>query len=826
MRLGLGLAISNPRQSAGGVAAPDYVVNNDTDWTNTMAIGAATLSGKVIEIRGAITNVSMSGKSFSSPTTVRCAAGGSIRRLNLTGPITNLTLKNCLFQMSGWPKAHNESVYFNNGSYSGIVFDGCTFRHGYGAGLVDYDTTAQLTEYTRVDNVQTATTASAAYALTWQDPVMTSGWVEFFNRGAATVYVKFGTAGVVATTGDTAVPAGGYLRFSSASPANSTHVAILAASGTVQVNARTEIGLLEYVADAFGATGGASLADLTLKNCSITDMGNGFKGLPIVSGVAVMMDCSTRRVYMDQSAVTVSPTGSLYVLRNSFGIPFSRQGIPEASNGDARDPHSDLIQHFASGTGKIGPIYLAGNRTYHQAVRGGVGAQGAFISDNNFSPSYDLFFSISDMFLGGMPNGMASGEAGFPVAGFFIYGDTVVDPRDITATSNLVFQNVAASQHVYIGKTLSAGRAVAGMVIFDGGANLAGVSNPALVFSNMAGAIGAADRTALDAAMTTVGAYAGMGAAAAANAVDWTTSDYASVIKWDQLPSGADWDDLTAQPVSTLTTLALRRILNRRAGQTVSVSAGTEWQSYASDGVTVVQAWTTSSGTIQPDQFIAIRGTTSASNLTATTLGVTINGFLQSVSLTTAAATPSVYHTQSGTGPYFRDPANAIPGSTTRMEWAANVYIPSAVATTVKLFSQESTGCDFELLNSGLMRLTLEDGAGTALITQSGVGNYLTGQWVLIELDVDMVAGTAITKLNGSVVNTKTFTAANQTFQTAREISFLGSSTGTNLAPSGILVDYLQCYFTTGGTRTLRKLINGNAATVNADGWKLGGNAT
>ncbi len=829
MGIQFGISLSSRRAlgGGGGVTPADYIITSDAEWTTLMGNSAATLSGKIAEIRGALGDITLNGKAFTTPFVVRGGAGGSIRRFQLTGVVDKLTLRGLTWQMTGWPKTHDSTVYFNGGTFSGLRFESCILRHGYGAGLADLDPVGTYPEYTRVDNVQSATVTSTRYALTFQDAAATGAWIEFFNRGAANVYYKLGDNTVVATAADTlAVPSLNSVRSASFNPQTTTHIAIIAASGTQQINARAEIGLTEYLAAAFAASGSANVVDVIISDCEVRDMVNGFKGIPPASSLAVLMDSRTRRVYMDQSAMTIKPGGTLYVARNSFGLPFARSGIAEALNGDARDPHGDIGQHFASGTGTIGPLYYAGNRQYMQPVRAGVTSQGLFISDNDFTPSYDKFFSISDMMLGGAANGMNTGEAAFPAAGTMIYGATVVDTRDITAQTRMRFENVAAGQHAYIGKSVSVGQL--GVAIYDQSLDLTGITDPATVFTDLTAARTATTRATLEAALTTVGPATGMGAAATASVIDWTTTDHTAVILWPNIPSGVEWANLPAQAVNTLITLPLRRVLNRRASQTVVPGTGVEWRSVATDGVTEVQAWTTSSGTIAVDQFIQIRKTSSATGLTAVDFAVTINGFTQTAVVTTVSVAPSVFHTQSGTGPYFRDPANATPANTTRLEFRANIYPTVLTATSFKIFTQESLSCDLEMMNTGGFRLAVKDGANVTVLSLAlSSGVYSINQWQEIALDVNHTAGTATLTNNGSTIGSWSWTPTAAPYaQTAREIGLLGTTSGTSLAPSGWQIEYAECYFTTGGVRTLRKNVSGNAATVNADAWKLGGNAT
>lgn len=202
----------------------------------------------------------------------------------------------------------------------------------------------------------------------------------------------------------------------------------------------------------------------------------------------------------------------------------------------------------------------------------------------------------------------------------------------------------------------------------------------------------------------------------------------------------------------------------------------------------------------------------------------------QSVTNNVAAAA-STFTTVAG-GPYFVDPAN-VPANTTRIEFEARLSLVAypAAGVTSRLFAQESTGCDLLITTNGGGTATtwgrsIEDGTGVIQST----GDTLVDLPALdtmftVVYDADLSAGTVDIIVNGSTVFSDTFTAATPTFQTAREISFLGTSAGGNLMPIGTEVEYLRAYFTTSGVRTLRKEIAGDAAAVNADLWKFGSDA-
>jgi hypothetical protein len=818
-------------QSSGGAppAPADYIITNNSEWASTMALGAATLAGKVAEVRGALSAVTINALAPASTFTIRGGSGGSIRHLDLTGTVNRITFSGLTWQMTGWPRLEPELVQFGTGVFDNLRWQGCTFRHGYGAGLADFDPTATYTEYTRVDNVQTATTSATRYTLTWQDAARTEGWIEFFNRGAQTVYVAVGGAAVTATVGSPAVAAGARLRITPLNPTTDTHFSILSAASTSQVNARTEIGFVAYLASAFSASGASDVRRFEFVGNTMRDLNNGLKGIGRPS-LAIVMDNDFDRIYQDIMAVAPRTTGAAYIFRNLITVPFSRSGIAEGLFGDARDPHGDFFQSFGDASGTIGPIYVGGNRPRRSARRANLTHQGVFFSDNDNSPSYNGIYVVSDMLIGGAVNGINSGEPSFPTGDVFVYGATVLDGGDLVGGTSAVRLNTTSEGQAYIGGTVAQDflKEGAGFVV-DNSLEMNTAASIAALFPNFANLPTAVTRAQVESAFTTAAEASGLGATATANAIDWSTTNHEAVILWANVPSGVAWEDLPGQAIGSVITLPLRKVLNRRTGQSITPGTGVEWRSVASDGVTEVQAWTTSSGTVQPDQFVQIRRTSSGSPLTPLDFDVTINGFLSRAVVTTATAAPAVFHTQSGTGPYFRDPANAVPASTTRMEWATNIYPTGNPAGNVFLFSQESTGCDMAILPSGAVRLTIEDGAGTIVVNNvtSGVGVMLLNQWQEITLDVDQVAGIATLRQNGvTILNTTWTPGGSAFFQTVREISFLGSSTGTNLLPSGWQVEYAECYFTTSGVRSLRKRVDGNAATVNADAWKLGGNAT
>lgn len=209
------------------------------------------------------------------------------------------------------------------------------------------------------------------------------------------------------------------------------------------------------------------------------------------------------------------------------------------------------------------------------------------------------------------------------------------------------------------------------------------------------------------------------------------------------------------------------------------------------------------------------------------------------ITVSAPVVTPTTYFTAGATGPYFVDPSN-VPANTTRIEFSAKIRMAAyPTSGTLNLFTQSSTGCDLRVTYvsggaSANWQMVVEDGGGTNMVSASTSISAIPAlnTWFDVKYDVDQVAQTAKLYIDGVLTNTVPFSAAPSpaSFQSVRNISFLASITGTSpIGSNGVApvdVEYVEAYFTTGGVRSMRKRIAGNAATVNADSWKGGGSAT
>lgn len=808
-------------------APADYTVTSDAEWDAVFTNSAATLAGKIVEVQGSnFTQRTIDGKDMDAEggrLTIRSAnSSASLPSIILDGVTRGIDFSGMNFQMTGWPADYTACVVFNNGTFGKIRFlNGTTFRHGYGPSQADFNTAADLPEYERIDNVQTATTTSATYALTWKDPALSisTAWIEFFNRGPNPVRVAVGGADVAASGSSQLVAAGERFRYSALNPTTDTHFAVLATTGTSEVNARTEIGISNYLASTFAQSGAGTVEDVEIRNCLFRDLNNGAKGLRPTTGL-VIMDCDFDRIYQDVISMSPAPGVATYYLRNLECLPFSRSGIAENLNGDARDPHGDGFQMFADGVGTIGPVYYAGNRPRQTPRRIGATSQGIFVSDNDFDPSYTAMYFISTVQTGGAGRAFNLGESGtaFKVRDAFVYGASLFDGNNPASDTPLFVIDHDDDGTVYVGKVLGRVFSVTDQP-WANDDNLFGF-DPAIL-PNIADLPAATNRAQIEAALTTSGAGTGIGAVATADAIDWTTSNPETVIRWQNLPSGAHWNDLTDQDAGEAITLPLRKILNRRAAQAVSVGTGTEWRSVDTDGTTEVQAWTTSPGTIEPDQFIQIRRTSGAGGETVTA-SVTINGFAQNVDILSANV-PTTYLIQPSPVGYFVDPSNT-PSGTTRLTYRSKFNF-SSIVNGMRPFMQSSTGCDLIVASNGAINAIVEDSTGTAVLSSvelAPAGSVVPSVWYDMVFDVDHVAQTATLTLNGTTYQVPFTIPGTGAFQSNRQISLLASVSGGFALPAGTLVADLSV----DRNGLLHKAISNDAATANADAWKLGGDFT
>lgn len=826
--LGYGLA-------AGQIVTPpdlaDYIATNNAELAAIFALGNATLDGKTIELDGTFTPVSIPSLVFTTPTTIRGAAGNLLHGIDHTGNCTNVIFRDLNVQVQGWPRARTSCIHFNLHLYTSCKWINCDLSHGYGPTLAPIDTSAVLPEYQRILHSGSAGTAGASQALTW--PALTGdfGWIEFWNDSAEPLYVKVSTNAVdTATASDITVgPNQRYSPRITNLPSTATHIHVSASATTVNWRCTTEKGLANWLANAFDSGGTSRLLNCQFIGCHLHDLSNAFKfwPAPAANSTLVWMDNRTSRIYQDILAkgYPQEPGTHLMTLRNTWCQPFCLSGIDNLL-GDAQDPHGDLWQFFGGNT--WGRITSAGNRTVRGNLRAGAGNQGAhFWAGGNFRDSA----IINDQGFLNSNNGITVGG---PSEDTFVFGSTILNPESPIGTNGgRVNIDTANGSDGYFAKCmvnsdLTGARTVkTGNVILQGGTITTRMPN----FAN---ALTATDRAGLDAAMAAAPAYAGAGAADNAHVIDWLTTDPNAVIKWDQLPTGLDWPDTVFLAPSTLVTTQIRKVLVGPAVSTITAEPGTEYR-ITSDraGTVVVTDWTSAAGTVNRGQYVQLRGMSSPNSLEAVNLGVTVNGFLTQASMRTRLADPAAFFTVAGAGPAFSN-SGTIGGSRDKIAVRLVLRRTANPAAAETLYSHNGTDVVFEVLNNGSFRTVVKDNFGATILSNvvlSATNALPLNVWSEIIWQVDLTNLRMLLRVNGVLLYDQAIPANSGFFNGSRYPIFLAKSTGGTSQWSAGNFAELQMWFDASldgfaPAGTPYKSIIGDAATVNADPWQIRADAT
>lgn len=652
--LNLGLGMPPRRVGGGGPVVPDFVVTNDTEWNAVMANSDAFLSGKTMAISGTnFTARTVTGRNFTTPFRVSSLNVNSKLPHLIVGPNANFQLRDLHYQAVGWPSTHGSCIHFLNGTHTNFKWIGGSARHGYGAGLVDFNTNFQYPEFDRVNNVQTATTTATRYALTWKDAAATSGWIEFFNRGTQLVYVAVGNNTVTATTGSTQCPAGTRVRINGLNPTTDTHFSILSATATSEVNARTEIGMAFYVADLFTCEGGTVHNGFECRNVQISDLGNGFKGFSTdARGDIVMWDNVGRRLYMDTMAVggySTDTNARMFILRNLFERPFCRSGIAENLNGDALDPHGDeTLQTFAGSASPIPQrkIKIGGNRPLPTVTRAGVSQQSIHMADAGTGGFMDEILIVGNLLLGGSQRSIGVGDTSplNQTRRVMAYANTSVNLEDPTQGASIIIeQDPAWTKDSIIGNCVA--RVVEGRsTVMKRNNHTLNGANPTATFPNWANRTTATTVEQLQAAVSTAGGVAA-GLGFDANLIDWTTNDYTQVIRENLVHPGVQWDALFGAALNTQYELPNRFVHAGGPNTPIVPGTGVQWRCTSDRaGTVIVSNWSSSPGTFPSGNYISLRKLSPATEVTPFTIDATINGFAIAASVTTldSAVFPSV----------------------------------------------------------------------------------------------------------------------------------------------------------------------------------------
>lgn len=186
--------------------------------------------------------------------------------------------------------------------------------------------------------------------------------------------------------------------------------------------------------------------------------------------------------------------------------------------------------------------------------------------------------------------------------------------------------------------------------------------------------------------------------------------------------------------------------------------------------------------------------------------------------------------TVGATGPYFLDTATLGSGVGSLVFYAKVKF--SDVANAYTLFFLSASQINVRRLNNngGVDIVAVRDAAGTIVIDEVLSSIIPTDAFTEILLDIDLVNQECICYINGVLSDTATVAVNSGAFADNRNLVFLAQNNGSSQAECEVeslkvwknetVVDGVQ------PATTPYKVIEGDAATVNADPWKQGSDAT
>ena len=199
------------------------------------------------------------------------------------------------------------------------------------------------------------------------------------------------------------------------------------------------------------------------------------------------------------------------------------------------------------------------------------------------------------------------------------------------------------------------------------------------------------------------------------------------------------------------------------------------------------------------------------------------------VLVNTLVATETSFSTGE-TGPYFLDPVEIGEGiSAVQFEFDQRIDLSASGARTLADLS--GNHIKLEILPSGRFRLNVKDGSGVRHLSNvASLPNSISdGVAARTVCAVDLVAGYARVWVDDVLVLDRSFTSANPAFPSVRQLAFLAQSNGASQAVVEVSRLKVWLVATPDGSTPLsspRKVIEGSPATVNADTWKKGADAS
>jgi hypothetical protein len=819
-------------------SSADYVVTSVAEWDTTMALGGATLSGKVVEIQGSITDVTMANITCSPPVTIRGATGSSLRRM-VVNNISGVRFVNVSHQMTGWPAVHREMTDIQ-GTITNVRWIGCNWRHGYGPNQDDFLVEAYYPEYERIDNVINATTINTTVELQYQDTfenIPRDAWIEFFNRGSVPVHYAIGGSNVVATTSSPVAPANARTRITwpIANTDRPSHIAVITASGESQVNARTEIGLAVYMCDAFKkGNSNANLNNVWWVGCRFEGVDSPLKAPGTPTGRVVVDRCIMGPFYTDAvafSGLTDNPAIDIWMTRNYLIQSAGKAGINEGDTGHARDVHTDnVIQIYQPNNAAVSQarIRVVGNLYQPGPVRPLTTAQGIWLCPpvTSGGPTYlDDVLIISNVMPFGSVNQIGMGRSGNQclVRNAIVLNNTIVGRDDLLGGKIFSIQNTSGVFHTLIRNNVA--RTIDRVVDVVQENNLLWTAGTlGNIFANPeARLVTSGTPEAYADGLALLPQHAGIGFRS--DLVDWSAEDGPDCINWHLIDPGVRWRNELGVEKSTLITSDWRRAIGGPSTMTIAPLAGCEYRIANNSAGSGASAWTTASGTLNRGEWVQIRGTSSSNDLTTLPFGATING--QSISF--AVKTVGPFFTLNG-DMGFKDPAGSASLTGAGGRLTMEFVLQSSSSRAFTMYQHGVQTVTFDVSSNDTIRIAIRDSAGVQVLGQSSVvsanGAYLINALNTILASVDLPGRKFRCWRNGDLIldldlleNTGAFpstSVANMLQTNAGGSRHIGQVYGLKLWKGVVSEDGDP------PTATPYFEMPGDAATANASPWKQG----
>lgn len=820
-------------------AAADYMVASAAEFATVMANSAATLNGKIIEVTAPIsTAIRFTGHAGASVALRSATYAAHVEMIDFAGAYDLIDLSNLHIWHRAWPRARDGIFKRELNSAIGELRAWNAFiHHGYGAAATPWDTAdATLPEYAvqRID--VPADVTSTRYALNWNDPTNPYGGFLYVYGPVNPCYFALGDSTVVATASDTlAQPyTGGTPQSPGWGGTAPTHIAVISPSGPQQFQAKVNQGINQYLIEMWEWVGSNLVQKYDFRQCWFDSLGNALKPGNTPGNKDFIVDrCIFTATYQDVFSYGADgAVDRVSFTRNFCQVPFAyRTGLAFADVCDPADPHGDGLQIFSTSNATITDTIAAGNMWLPYKLRAGVMAQAdVFLQNGGAHPTYDNALLIGNLLgTGGGNNDMVAGTG-------LAYGNTAFAAKVPTSETSLGARGTGTDGIGIIARNVSGKYAIGSRTVqienvetspgtlttlIEGWANAEVASGRAGALAELASKVGSAAE--------------GLGIDVGKTMIDWTTADPLAVIRWDQMPGLAGFTRPAPAAPSTLTTSLVERAIIGPIARTVTPEAGVEWR-WATTAAGVTSAgWSSVAGTVTPDAgtyhvFVQIRFTSSATEMTIVSKGISIDGYTARMDLATQ---PATFFTTASTGPYFKDPAATT--TPAMNSFVLREYFKVAAFGSPQTIAVIAGGAQLtvEIISAGAIRSSLRDGSNQVLISAAVSPENLifAGVWHEVIISVSLATQEYFVWVDGVLGHAPTFALTpSANFQTGRNLYFLADNTGGNelVGDVAALQFFRDQHITTPDVSGLTpyKTISGAAATVNLDAWKLGTDAT